>query len=283
MRQMKLIGMAGTYLEDGFPPPAIQINSVNNISRTITIPSNLSNLYLAFDLSQCKDMNGNPKQPDMRFHIDGGSGTGWTFPSITNVNNEWAHYISKKFTDVNNDSQITVQIIDVAPFTCAKLDNIEIYTTDPIALPPDQALDDECPLASCSDKTTQVGGPISTLSGNYNYQDTDFYIPTRGQPLLFERTYNSLAVLADTKGLGYGWTHNYDLALSLFNQDGKNQAVLKAAYLFARTMTETKVSVWTEIVKLLARDGEKKDLFGSSVALRDPTPARPIWPDPRHY
>lgn len=85
-------------------------------------------------------------------------------------------------------------------------------------LPPDQTLArNECPFCGNEDRQNYVGGPINTFSGNYGYQTTDFNIPTAGQPLRFERSYNSYTVANSpvyTRPLGYGWTHNYDLDLT---------------------------------------------------------------------
>jgi len=54
--------------------------------------------------------------------------------------------------------------------------------------------------------------PVNTANGNYFYQHTDLSIPTRGLPLDFARTYNSLN--PQLSPLGYGWTHNWNLRLT---------------------------------------------------------------------
>jgi RHS repeat-associated protein len=54
--------------------------------------------------------------------------------------------------------------------------------------------------------------PVNTANGNYLYQHTDLSIPTRGLPLDFARTYNSLN--PQPGPLGYGWTHNWHLRLT---------------------------------------------------------------------
>ena len=53
--------------------------------------------------------------------------------------------------------------------------------------------------------------PVNTRSGNFTHQEVDVSIPTRGLPLTFERSYNSLDTYAGV--LGRGWTHNYNLRL----------------------------------------------------------------------
>jgi RHS repeat-associated protein len=56
--------------------------------------------------------------------------------------------------------------------------------------------------------------PIETSTGNFTEDVIDLSVPGRGVPLHFSRTYNSL--MAATNGpLGYGWTHSYNMSLSL--------------------------------------------------------------------
>ena len=55
--------------------------------------------------------------------------------------------------------------------------------------------------------------PVSTGNGNYYYQHTDFSIPSRGLPLAFQRTYNTLD--SYTGPLGANWTHALNIALTL--------------------------------------------------------------------
>jgi len=54
--------------------------------------------------------------------------------------------------------------------------------------------------------------PVSTGNGNYFYQHTDFSIPGRGIPLIFQRTYNALDNYVGP--LGANWTHSYNLLLT---------------------------------------------------------------------
>ncbi len=107
-----------------------------------------------------------------------------------------------------------------------------IVSTHPLhTLPPEQTYaPNECPISACGNTSQHfVGGPINTYSGNYTYQTTDFSIAAVGQPLRFERTYNSLPVTGTvvyTRPLGYGWTHNYDINLTF----GTGEVVLKAPH-----------------------------------------------------
>ena len=101
-------------------------------------------------------------------------------------------------------------------------------------LPTDQTLAQECPVCSSKEKQNTIGDPINTYSGNFNHEATDISIPTLSLPLSFERSYNSLTTLTDTiiysQSLGYGWTHNYNLNLTLPDDpDGEADTVILKA------------------------------------------------------
>jgi hypothetical protein len=108
------------------------------------------------------------------------------------------------------------------------------YNSFPFFL--DSANSCEDPLSGIFAETCHsVAQPINTSTGNYNYQTTDFSIATVGQPLRFERTYNSSPLnnlLPDTRPLGVSWTHNYDLNLTLTADKGGEPAmvILKAPH-----------------------------------------------------
>ncbi len=70
-------------------------------------------------------------------------------------------------------------------------------------------LGDSGPLSSIQ---AIIADPVNTANGNYAHQHTDLAIPTRGLPLDFTRAYNSLSPQAGP--FGYGWTHNWNLALA---------------------------------------------------------------------
>jgi RHS repeat-associated protein len=55
--------------------------------------------------------------------------------------------------------------------------------------------------------------PVNTANGNYTYSRTDLSIPTRGLPLAFTRTYNSLS--PQLGPLGWGWTHTWNTHLTV--------------------------------------------------------------------
>ncbi|MCM8792559.1 MAG: DUF6531 domain-containing protein, partial [Candidatus Omnitrophica bacterium] len=58
--------------------------------------------------------------------------------------------------------------------------------------------------------------PINMTMGNVYTQVQDIFIPSKGLPIKFERTYNSLE---DYNGvLGFGWTHSYNLNITLENE-----------------------------------------------------------------
>lgn len=121
----------------------------------------------------------------------------------------------------------------------SNIDSIRIqaasFTPDMPSLPPDQTFSKgECPICGNSEKQNYIGDPINSFTGNFNHEVTDLSIPTLGQPLSFERTYNSLATLTSTvvysRPLGYGWTHNYDINLTFpTGPSGEpNTAILQA-------------------------------------------------------
>jgi RHS repeat-associated protein len=62
------------------------------------------------------------------------------------------------------------------------------------------------------DTQGKTNEPISTGNGNYYFQHTDFTVPGRGMPLVFQRSYNSLDNYAGP--LGANWTHSYNVILS---------------------------------------------------------------------
>jgi RHS repeat-associated protein len=60
-----------------------------------------------------------------------------------------------------------------------------------------------------------AGHPVNTRTGNFTHQEVDVTIPTRGLPLTFQRSYNSLDTYAGP--LGHGWTHNYNVHLEVIS------------------------------------------------------------------
>jgi RHS repeat-associated protein len=67
------------------------------------------------------------------------------------------------------------------------------------------------PAQSSTSQQASIAEPVSTGSGNYSYAHTDFSIPTRGTPLIFQRFYNSIDNFAGP--LGANWNHGYDILL----------------------------------------------------------------------
>ena len=57
------------------------------------------------------------------------------------------------------------------------------------------------------------GDPVNTATGNFSETSTDLAIPGRGIPLVFSRTYNSLAASA-VGTLGFGWTSDYQMSMT---------------------------------------------------------------------
>jgi RHS repeat-associated protein len=59
----------------------------------------------------------------------------------------------------------------------------------------------------------QVGNPVNVATGNKYEEVLDLAVATPGIPLEFRRSYNSAVI---TNGpLGYGWTHNFNMALQV--------------------------------------------------------------------
>lgn len=72
--------------------------------------------------------------------------------------------------------------------------------------------------------------PVNSVSGNFFHTFADIAIPGRGIPLAFTHTYNSMAA-GGSGPLGYGWTHSYNMSLSVgassvtVNEEGGSQVV----------------------------------------------------------
>ena len=65
--------------------------------------------------------------------------------------------------------------------------------------------------------------PVNLATGNYIYNHVDFQIPGRGLPFEFQRYYNSKAAASALQPLGFGWTHSYNIGLSI---NSSNSAVI---------------------------------------------------------
>ncbi len=65
--------------------------------------------------------------------------------------------------------------------------------------------------------------PVNLATGNYVYEHQDLKIPGRGMPFVFERFYNSKDIAGPGRPLGFGWTHSYNISLSITDS---NSAVI---------------------------------------------------------
>ena len=81
----------------------------------------------------------------------------------------------------------------------------------------------ECAVTTCHDTQGTAGDPINTRTGGFDYSLVDLSVPTVSGPLLFQRTYSSLATEIYTTTLGSGWTHNHDTRL-IFPSDPGGEA-----------------------------------------------------------
>ena len=84
----------------------------------------------------------------------------------------------------------------------------------------------ECPLSSARDSQGYAGDPINTRTGGFDYSLADLSIPTAAGPLLFQRSYSSLATDLYTTTLGYGWTHNQDIRLIFPDDPGGEEGIV---------------------------------------------------------
>jgi RHS repeat-associated protein len=71
---------------------------------------------------------------------------------------------------------------------------------------------------SSTNPVGDTGEPINTLTGNFYSVQTDLAISGRGFPFVFNRYYNSLDTTAGP--LGIGWTHSYNLSLTVNGSTG---------------------------------------------------------------
>lgn len=70
------------------------------------------------------------------------------------------------------------------------------------------------------DESVSIADPIDTRSGEFYLTERDFGIETgcQGVSLHFARTYRSMNPVINTP-FGYGWTHNYNQAVVVLNED----------------------------------------------------------------
>jgi RHS repeat-associated protein len=65
--------------------------------------------------------------------------------------------------------------------------------------------------------------PVNLATGNYTYNHSDLHISGRGLPFDFKRFYNSKVPASANQPLGFGWTHSYNIFLSI---NSSNSAVI---------------------------------------------------------
>jgi RHS repeat-associated protein len=72
----------------------------------------------------------------------------------------------------------------------------------------------ECQVNGSSNTQGYAGDPINTQNGGYHTIISDLSFSTSAGPLIFQRTYSSLAAeISQASSLGPGWTHNHDSRL----------------------------------------------------------------------
>lgn len=90
---------------------------------------------------------------------------------------------------------------------------------NPDNLPCTTAVEEAHPIASqphqdtpSSPNGTATQDPVNIAFGNFTHQHSDLFLPGRGLPLEFNRTYNS-SRREENGPLGFGWTHNYNMRI----------------------------------------------------------------------
>ncbi len=74
------------------------------------------------------------------------------------------------------------------------------------------------PSGTARNPTASIAEPINTATGNYYSTHADLYVKGRGLSFSFNRQYNSLVIFGGP--LGFGWTHSYNVFLSIDAQTG---------------------------------------------------------------
>jgi RHS repeat-associated protein len=67
--------------------------------------------------------------------------------------------------------------------------------------------------------------PVNLATGNYTYNHVDLRLPGRGLPFEFKRFYNSKDTTSTGLPVGYGWTHSYNISVSV---NSSNSAAMVA-------------------------------------------------------
>lgn len=70
------------------------------------------------------------------------------------------------------------------------------------------------------------GDPINSATGEYWDSQQDLVISQNGPLLGFVRSFSTTKRNQDSAGLGYGWTHNYEMKLRGLNEDGTDNSSL---------------------------------------------------------
>ena len=157
----------------------------------------------------------------LQFDFDGsGFGFGWIvyIDGIAEVEEPWCQ-TGTKIVDLSSYEAPYQLKIRVHAQNHGSIDNVKFINTN--SLPADQAWAQcDCPVG-CSNQTQNwVGGPINTHSGNYHYSQEDISIQALGGPLHLERSYNAGATGLYTDSLSPGWSHNYNMQLTIADDPG---------------------------------------------------------------
>jgi RHS repeat-associated protein len=109
------------------------------------------------------------------------------------------------------------------------MDSFRVLPADFMSLVSFWSILSACNLEDCFSNFPQtqatVGEPINTHTGGYDYSVDDLAFSTASGPLLFRRTYASLAVDLLDKPLSPGWTHNHDVRLIFRDETSERPGV----------------------------------------------------------
>ncbi|PIZ16104.1 hypothetical protein COY52_08035, partial [Candidatus Desantisbacteria bacterium CG_4_10_14_0_8_um_filter_48_22] len=143
---------------------------------------------------------------DMKVRFKVIAGNGSVYPETTETNGK-----AEAYAVLTTDTATNTNTVEVS---------VDIFSTTVNVL--GLATPNENLLGKNNNKIQKQGGdPVSTYSGNLIASVQDLYLPGRGIPIQFIRTYNSLS--ANTSALGYKWTYSYNIYLA---EEGADTDVL---------------------------------------------------------
>ncbi len=210
------------HVDDGYWVAAEGTSSLDlngyeagGIAQTFAVTPGAS-YSVTFDLARNPGC-GEASSPKTLLVKASGQGNTFTFDtgSTSHATMQWTNH-TWRFTATSASTVLEFHSGTNGSYCGPALDNVSVQLTPPVGGPlsPGESFGGANPSSKwCACATPGHADPVTTATGNFWETFADISIPGRGQPLLFSRTYNSLA--ADVDGsLGYGWTHNYGMRLA---------------------------------------------------------------------